>query len=288
MRKNQTSLTAMGIAITRGIESEKPEDERICYDPYAKALVSPFLYNFVKFFDKLGYSERKGPGVMGYLAVRDRYIDDYLAAQLDAGVNQLVILGAGLDSRAYRFPQLKAGVKVFEVDHPASQKIKIKKLRELFGEIPGYVTYVSIDFNEQKLADRLFESGYQKELKTVFIWQGVTPYLTQEAVTDTLIFIYNCSGNGSSVIYDYIYTSILDGTIKRGEITNMHQKRWVSGESLTFGFPQGKVVEFMEQIGYSNVFDVDTRYLHEKYFTGKNKDRTIAFGYGIVSGQVSR
>ena len=71
MRKNQSSMTAMGIAIVRGIESEKPENERICYDPYARRLVNGALYNFVRFFDKLGYSEIKGPGVMGFLTVRD-------------------------------------------------------------------------------------------------------------------------------------------------------------------------------------------------------------------------
>ena len=68
MRKNQTSMTAIGIAIVRGIESEKPEDRRICYDPYARQFVSPFLYKFVRFFDRIGYSEIKGPGVMGNLS----------------------------------------------------------------------------------------------------------------------------------------------------------------------------------------------------------------------------
>jgi O-methyltransferase involved in polyketide biosynthesis len=82
MRKNQTSMTAIGIAIVRGIESEKPEGVRICYDPYARKFVSSFLYNFVRFFDKLGYGEVRGPGVMGFLAVRERHIDEFLQSNL--------------------------------------------------------------------------------------------------------------------------------------------------------------------------------------------------------------
>ena len=80
MRKNQTSMTAIGIAILRGIESEKPAGERLCYDPYARRFVNAALYNLIRFFDKIGYSERKGPGVTGFLAVRERHIDEFLRA----------------------------------------------------------------------------------------------------------------------------------------------------------------------------------------------------------------
>src|SRR5512133_3636852 len=169
MRKNQSSMTAMGIAIVRGIESERPENERICYDPYARQFVNGALYHFVRFFDKLGYSEIKGPGVMGFLTVRDRHIDEYHKSCLADGIEQLVILGAGLDSRAYRFDELKTRVKVFEVDHPASQQDKLKKLKEIFGQVPAHVTYVDIDFNTQSLSQRLTECGYNEKLKTLFI-----------------------------------------------------------------------------------------------------------------------
>jgi methyltransferase (TIGR00027 family) len=285
MRKNQTSMTAMGIAIVRGIESEKPEDIRICYDPYARQFVSSFLYNFVRFFDKLGYSEVKGPGVMGFLVVRDRHIDEFLKTQLAEGIKQLVILGAGLDSRAYRFDELKQ-IKVFEVDHPASQHSKLDKLKQIFGEVPEHVTYVDIDFNTQSLETRLNECGYDETLKTLFIWQGVTQYLTPEAVDGTLSFIANHSGTGSSVIFDYMYPTLLDGTIKRGEVDNMRNKQWLSGESMVFGVPEGRVVEFLEQRGFTQVHNADHVYLHDKYFTGVNSKRTVAYGYAIASATV--
>ena len=284
MRKNQSSMTAIGIAIVRGIESEKPEGQRICYDSYASQFVSPFLYKFVRFFDRIGYSEIKGPGVMGFLTVRERHIDEYLKACLADGLEQLVILGAGLDARPYRFDELKNGVKVFEVDHPASQREKLEKLEQVFGSQPAHVTYVGIDFNTQRLGQRLFESGYDEGLKTLFIWQGVTQYLTPEAVDSTLAFIANHSGTGSAVIFDYMYPTLLDGTIKRGEVANMRSKRWVSGEMMTFGIPEGKVTDFLEQRGFTQVQDANAQYLHDTYFTGENAKRTVAYGYAIVSG----
>jgi methyltransferase (TIGR00027 family) len=285
VRKNQTSMTAMGIAIVRGIESEKPEGERICYDSYARQFVSPFLYNFVRFFDKLGYGEIKGPGVMGFLAVRDRHIDEYLKAQIAEGISQLVILGAGLDARAYRFDELKQ-IKVFEVDHPATQQAKLDKLKQIFGHIPTHVTYVDIDFNTQSPEVRLRECGYDETLKTLFIWQGVTQYLTPEAVDGTLAFIAHYSGAGSSVIFDYMYSSLLDGTVKHGEVTNMRNKQWLSGEAMVFGIPEGKVVEFLELRGFTQIHNADSTYLHDTYFKGVNAARTVAYGYAIVSAVV--
>ena len=287
MRKNQSSLTAIGIAIVRGIESEKLENERICYDPYASRFVTPLLYKFVRFFDKIGYSEIKGPGVMGFLTVRERHIDEYLKACLKDGIQQLVILGAGLDARAYRFDELKNGVKVFEVDHPASQATKLEKLKQVFGSQPAHVIYVGVDFNAQRLDQRLFESGYNESLKTLFIWQGVTPYLTPEAVDSTLAFIAEHSGAGSAVIFDYMYPTLLDGTIKRGEVANMRSKRWVSNEMLTFGIPEGNITEFLEQRGFTQVHDADNKYLHDTYFTGDKAKRTVAYGYAIASAVVS-
>jgi methyltransferase (TIGR00027 family) len=286
MRKNQSSLTAVGIAIVRGIESEKPEDKRICYDPYAKQFVQPFLYKFVRFFDRIGYSEIKGPGVMGFLTVRERHIDEHLKACLADGLEQLVILGAGYDARAYRFDELKNGVRVFEVDHPASQADKLSKLKQVFGSQPGHVMYVPVDFNTQSLDQRLAEFGYDESLKTLFIWQGVTQYLTPQAVDETLAFIAEHSGPGSSVIFDYMYPTLLNGTIKRGEVSNMRNKGWVSGEMMVFGIPEGQITEFLEQRGFTNVLDADHKYLHDTYFTGENANRTVAYGYAIASAVV--
>ncbi len=283
MRKSQSSMTAIGIAIVRGMESEKPEADRICYDPYARQLVNGALYYFVKFFDRLGYSERRGPGVMGFLTVRERHIDAYLKTCLANGVQQAVILGAGYDARAYRFEEFKRGVKVFEVDHPATQQAKLKRVRKIFGEVPAYVTYVPIDFNTQTLEQRLPECGYDESAKTLFIWQGVTPYLSLEAVESTLAFVVQHSAPDSAIIFDYMYTSLLDGSVKHGEVSQMRRNRWLSHETLAFGFPKGTITSFLEQRGFMQVLDANCRYLHDTYFTDSNAKRTVADGYAIAS-----
>ncbi|HET7090305.1 MAG TPA: SAM-dependent methyltransferase [Anaerolineae bacterium] len=288
MRRSQSSLTAAGIAIVRAIESEKPESERICYDPYARRLVNSALFHLVRFFDRLGYGEWRGPGVMGFLAARDRHIDEYLMVCLAEGRDQLVILGAGYDARAYRFEQqLKGRVKVFEVDHPATQQAKLVKLRQVFGRAPEHVVYVSIDFNTQTLAGRLSECGYDERLKTLFIWQGVTQYLTPEAVDSTLAFVAHHSGPGSSIIFDYMYTSLLDGTVRHGEVSKMRQDRWISGETLSFGIPEGTIESFLEQRGFGRIHNADHVFLHNAYFTGPSQKRKVADGYAIVSAVVS-
>jgi methyltransferase (TIGR00027 family) len=286
MRKSQSSMTAIGIAIVRAMESEKPEAERICYDPYARQFVNGALYHFVKFFDRLGYSERRGPGVMGFLTVRDRHIDEYLKTCLANGVQQVMILGAGYDTRAYRFEEFKRGVKVFEVDHPATQQAKLKRLQKIFGEVPQYVTYVPIDFNTQTLEQRLRECGYDERAKTLFIWQGVTHYLTPSGVDGTLAFVVNHSAPSSSIIFDYMYTSLLDGTVRHGEVSQMRRNRWLSNEALAFGIPEGTITAFLEQRGFTQVCDANFKYLHDTYFTGINAKRMMADGYAIASAVV--
>ena len=287
MKQNRSSLTASGIAIVRAIESEKPAGERVCYDPYARRFVNGGLYHFVRFFDKIGYSERAGAGVMGFLTVRERHIDEHLQACLNGGLEQLVVLGAGFDARAYRFDRLKQGVRVFEVDHPATQAVKLAKLREIFGDVPEHVTFVPVDFNTQTLAKRLVESGYDESLKTLYIWQGVTQYLTPEAVDSTLAFVADHSAPGSSIIFDYVYPATLEDPAQHGEVKRMRRMRRVSGEGLVFGIPAGTVESFLQQRGFAQVHNADHTILHDTYFTGVNRSRRVADGYAIATAYVA-
>jgi methyltransferase (TIGR00027 family) len=169
MKPSQSSTTALGIAATRAIESEKPAGERICDDAYARRFLNPLFYQIMRFFVLTGYAERSGPGVMGYLAARCRHIDEFLLKMTGEGLEQLVILGAGFDSRAYRYANRLEHVKVFEVDHPATQAAKLDKLCHIFGQAPAHVTYLGVDFNTQALDRRLFEYGYDQRRKTLFV-----------------------------------------------------------------------------------------------------------------------
>jgi methyltransferase (TIGR00027 family) len=286
MRRNQTSLTAAGIAIVRAIESEKPAGERVCFDPYAGRFAPGWLYSITALFVKIGYAEWRGPGVVGFIVARDHYIDDVLQDFLKDGLQQLVILGAGLDSRAYRFDGLKDRVKVFEVDHPATQADKLARVQTIFGMVPAHVAYVPVDFNTQTLQQRLPGSGYDPNLKTLFIWQGVTMYLTAEAVDDTLRFVVQHSAPGSAIVFDYIYRLVLDEVQKHGEVSNMRRYRFMTGEGLIFGIEEGTVEAFLKERGFRLVRDMDAQGLKQAYFTGRNAGRKIMSGYGIALAEV--
>jgi methyltransferase (TIGR00027 family) len=212
-------------------------------------------------------------------------VDDYLHECLVAGIEQLVILGAGLDSRAYRIKGLEGRVKVFEVDHPATQAVKLAKLKRILGELPAHVTYVPIDFDAESL-DKLFDFGYNRQGKTLFIWEGVVYYLTAEAVDQTLSFVSRNSGAGSSIIFDYVYASALTAAQKRAEIVRMRRAQRYTGEGLVFGIEEGQIEAFLQARGYAQIRNMSSADLKEVYLTGVNQTRAIAPIYAIVHATV--
>ncbi len=284
MKKSQTSITAQGIALIRAVEYERPAAERICSDPLARRFVSPWFYLLGKLF--VGYGERKGPGVAGFLTARCRYMDDILEECLAGGIGQLVILGAGLDSRAYRFEGLKGRVRVFEVDLPATQKVKIEKVKKILGGAPDHVTYVPIDFNTEDLG-KIFSAAYDPGRKTLFIWEGVTHYLTAAAVDQTLAFVAHNAAPGSSIVFDYMDPSALTAAKKRGEIERMARASRFTGEGLVFGIEPDRIVEFLQARGFDRIVNMTADDLHAKYFTGANSVRTVAPIYAIVRARVA-
>jgi methyltransferase (TIGR00027 family) len=283
MKKSTSSTTAQGIAFARAFESEKKVGERICYDPFARKFIHPAFYYLGRLF--ADYGERRGPGVLNFLVARCRYIDDYLVECLAGGIAQLVILGAGLDSRAYRFEQLPGRVRVFEVDHPATQREKIRKVQKTFGALPAHVAFVPIDFNAENLR-KLLEFGYDREKTALFIWEGVVHYLTADAVDQTLAFVAENSAPGSSIIFDYLYASALTAPEQRGEIARMQRTRRFTGEGLSFAIEEGTIEPFLRSSGYTQIVNVTAEDLKRMYFTGANRGRAVAPVYAIVHASV--
>jgi len=282
MRKEQSSATAEGMALVRAIEAQRPEDRRICYDPIACSLINPVAVFLSKLVIRSGIHDLLGtPGTMTYILARERYIDDFLNASLIEGFDQIVILGAGFDTRAYRIPKIEK-THVFEVDHPDTQAVKLERLTKIFNPLPKHITFVPVDFNTQMLGERLQGSGYNESDKTLFILQGVTMYLTPEGVDTTLAFIANHSKPGSAVIFDYFYSETL---------REMKNTRWLTGmigERYFFGIDQGKLEEFLTSRGFHDVRCVDTEDLKRFYFTGPNAGRVMSIGAAIASARVNK
>ena len=238
MKQGKPSATAEGLAALRAAEWLAPEDQRACHDRFARDFIGA-KYRIISRSRLLTRTalwgiERIVPGIACYLVGRAGYVDGYLETCIDDGIEQLVILGAGYDSRAYRFDKLKGHVRVFEVDHPATQSSKTAKVRRALGSMPEHVVYVPIDLDERNLAQGLFESGYNSSLKTLFIWEGVVSYLTPEAVDETLAFVATNSGEGSSIIFDYLFQSALDGTSDLEQVNRMRKAYVRIVERVTF------------------------------------------------------
>lgn len=277
METQKSSRSAGIIAAHRAIESSKNPEERVCYDPFAR--------NFVPSgFTVIGETEIPEemalkifqdivPGFHDFFVARTRYIDDYLHKCLSNGLEQLVILGAGYDSRAYRFEELKTGVKVFEVDHPATQKRKKEKLVEIFQELPKHVTYIPVDFQNDRLHSSLSENGYDNHLKTLFIWEGVTMYIDTMAVDGTLSFISQNVGKESSVIFDYTYSEVISGIYDRREAIEWLKIAEKSNEPLLFGIKKDEINHFLRERNFCNISSVTSDYFNDNYFSGINKDR---------------
>jgi methyltransferase (TIGR00027 family) len=271
----------------RALEAQKPENERICYDPYAQTLIPKSILNslFKLIIDSSLY-DRMAPGAKAFIVGRERYIDDFLKASLAEGLDQVVILGAGFDTRAYRIAGIEK-TRVFEIDHPATQEVKLERLKKVIDPLPDYITFIPVDFNTQRLGERLLESGYNEQSKTLFIWQGVTYFLTTEGVDTTLAFIANHSGPGSAVIFDYFYNETLHDT-HRADVKAMQRTAQLVGEAYMFGVDQGQIESFLTQRGYRDIRNTDLEDIKKLYFTGPNAGRVMATGIAIVSASVNK
>ncbi len=291
MNSNRASRTAESVAVSRTRESVKPEDERVCYDPYAKYFLGP-RYRIIGAIGPLKrYMRRKleqrMPGLFGAVVARTRYIDDYLKTRMADGIEQLVILGAGYDARAYRFEELKNNVGIFEVDHPETQKIKKEKLKKIFGRLPGHVTFVPVRFNSQRLSDRLYKSGYVMGLKTLFILEGVSYYITAGAMDDTLSFVADNSSRGSSIIFDYFPPSVVNGSSELKEAGELRKFLAKVDEEFQFGIEPDEIEEYLTQRGFHHVKNVDADYCKRLYFRGLNAGRNVSAMFWFVHATVN-
>jgi methyltransferase (TIGR00027 family) len=294
IKRKNTSSTAEEIAFHRVIESGKADEKRICYDPYAIYFIGPELLRFSEAIAcnhpeakaRLEEMYRLFPGTQNSIVARVRYFDDYLEDSLDDGIEQLVILGAGYDTRAYRTKGLKEKVKVFEVDFQGTQKVKIEKIKEIFGSLPAHVAFVNADIGSEKLFKKLIEHGYNHSQKTLFIMEGLIYYLPPQSVDSLLSLIVQNSCPGSKIIFDYFPQSMVDGTCDL-EVGNLiHERVKQSGEPLKFGIEEGTVEKFLKERGFSHIQNVTSEDYKKAYFYGENENQEVCSLYSFVHAMV--
>jgi len=219
------------------------------------------------------------PGIYEYVLARTKVMDSVFVDALEARFAQIVLLGAGFDTRALRFADRNRGTKVFELDVATTQQPKIEILHEKKVPLPEALVFVPIDFNKENLLEVLARAGYQEGQKSLFLWEGVTMYLSAEAVDGTLNFIRSHAAPGSRVAFDYIYASVLRRENRYYGEQGIFDTVSRTGESWTFGLEDGAIEPFLSERGFEIVAHYTPPELEKLYLTAE--DGTL---HGRVNG----
>lgn len=263
----EAAKTGSGPTALIAVEQYYPEKERIVRDSMAyrllplgmKAFVLAMRFGAVRDW-MIRASEKDAPGIWGGMMCRKRYIDEKLVdsvGQIDAVVN----LGAGFDTRAYRLRELSS-VPVWEVDQPVNIRSKRARLIKAFGSIPSHVQLVETDFDREDLLTVLQSRGYSTDMRTFFIWEAVTQYLTGEGIRTTFDFLKNAAP-GSRLTFTYVLKDLIEGRTmygwERGYTDYVQKKIWI------FGMDPKELPEFLKGYGWQLIEDVNYVTLAEKY-----------------------
>jgi methyltransferase (TIGR00027 family) len=271
MRAGRPSRTARQNALFRALEARRPACDRVANDPLAVTFLTPEFRALaaagrVPPARRLIESviDRRWPCVRGGVVARTRLIDETIAAALP-GVEQVLILGAGFDSRAYRLAQLR-DVAVFEVDHPATQAAKRRILLSGAVQVPASVHFVPVEFGADDPAAKLGESGFAPGAATLVLWEGVTNYLDAASVDATFSFLASAIASGSPVLFTYVDRAMLDGSAAfQGATTTLRAVRR-AGEPFTFGLHPRQVHGYLQDRGFELVSDTVVRDAAERFY----------------------
>lgn len=290
MTKWDPCKAALQIAGLRAIETLLPEDIRVFEDPYAEYFFPEELREMVQGADwvkeEISKFEELMPGVHGALAARTRYIDECLSGLIDAGLKQIVIIGSGYDTRAHRIDKVKENCKVFEIDHPLTQEVKIKTIKNLFRDPQNHVTYLPMTIGQGQLDKKLLKAGFDPNQKALFIAEGFLMFLPAFAASMLLNFICDMSAPGSVLLADWFSTSVVDGSsaLKEAKAFKMFAEN--EGAPLRFGIPDEKAEEYFKKRGFEKVVCANAAWCKEKYFKEAGRDRSVSpmfnFVYAVV------
>jgi methyltransferase (TIGR00027 family) len=220
------------------------------------------------------------PGSYGFTIARTRHFDEVLLSESRAGIEQLVLLGAGYDSRPFRFRDALRNIGVFEIDHPGTQARKRRMLARIGDSIPANVSYIPVDFNKQSLQEALAEHGVSPRRNTLFLWEGVSYYLPRAVVEGVLDFVGSCAA-GSSIVFDYAITAFINGDTST--YGGRQVARWLKKirEPFLFGLDPAETPEFLRARALDAVSDLGPEDLAKTYLKAKD-GRSIGMTFGHV------
>jgi methyltransferase (TIGR00027 family) len=272
-RQGEPSRTAEFVALFRALESRMPTDRRLFEDPYAHAFLGARL-GAVLALARVPVTgglvgkviDRGWPGARVGIVVRTRFIDDAFVAALADGIDQIVILGSGFDTRAYRLPGIERA-RVIEIDAPATIEIKRSRMEALLGRLPPCVSMCAMDFERDDLGAALSRAEFRARAPTLFAWEGVTSYLSAAAVDATVRHLATLAAPRSRVVFTYLDHATLEG---RGDAPGARATMAAvrhAGEPFRFGFDPAELPAYLDRRGFELLEDFSAaelavRYLH--------------------------
>jgi methyltransferase (TIGR00027 family) len=270
MKADKASQTAQYMALFRALETTLPANKRLFIDPYAASflegklkvatLLSPisFVRNYVQ-----RTIHKKIPGAMSSGIARTRYIDDLLQQTIEQGAQQVIILGAGFDTRALRLEFLN-NTPVIEIDHPNTARRKLNILTKELGQLPAHIRYWQIDFNKESLQELATRECLDFSIPTTIIWEGVTNYLHEQAVYNTFAFTQQFT-SGSFIIFTYVHQQVLNAPQTFYGASKLLQDLESIEEHWTFGFDPSTLAPYLQQFNFVLLEDSGAADYRDKY-----------------------
>jgi methyltransferase (TIGR00027 family) len=265
MRQARPSRTAYMVAMRRAAH-QIFDDPKVFDDPLAVAILGPGTEERLR--SESRFLNRMGRAVRASMAARSRYAEDQLARAVERGTKQYVILGAGLDTFAYRNSHASRDLRVFEVDHPATQEWKRQHLAMAGIAIPESMTFAAVDFERQTLAEGLCKAEFDAAQPAFFSWLGVTMYLARETVMDTLQFV--ASGvPGGGVVFDYMVPR--ETLSWAGQLVHTALSRRVAnaGEPFQTFFAPSELRAELETMGFHSIENLGATEINSRYFASR-------------------
>ena len=271
MQEGKFSRTAQRVAIRRAAHQllDRP---RVLDDPLALRIIGSEAEEALRSNPKEHHAFSRA--FRAFMAARSRYAEDELARAVANGATQYVVLGAGLDTFAYRNPH--PGLRVFEVDHPATQAWKREQLQAAGIMIPPSLTFVPIDFEQQTLSAGLGQSGFDASAAAFFSWLGVTPYLTREACMITLRFIAK-QPPGSGLVFDFAVDPVLLNAGQRQARDALSKRVARYGEPFQLFFAPAQLQDELKAMGFHCTEFLQGKELNARYFKDR-KDGLLVRG----------
>ncbi|HTV78959.1 MAG TPA: class I SAM-dependent methyltransferase [Steroidobacteraceae bacterium] len=279
MIEDAPSRTAYGVAMSRAAH-QLFDVPRIFEDPVALAVLGPQATGNLR-AQQRRFSGRFARALRAFLVARSRIAEDALAEAVARGVRQYVVLGAGLDTFAHRNPHAASGLRVFEVDHPATQEWKRRLVSRAHLKSPASLIYVPVDFERERVCERLPANGFQAREPAFFSWLGVTMYLSEAAIFETLRFVAQSRVSRSGIVFDYLTLPPRHALLQRWGVRLLRRRLAAAGEPWRTFFERQPLQRALTELGFATVRDFGAGEINARYFS-RAGTRLRVGGFGRV------